>query len=68
MHSWLKKLPARKLQIEDNTNAEYKDKVHENDRTNISSTPGVSSSLVTLWSNNNDPMPCVKVSATKMKP
>lgn len=45
MDSWLKKLPARKLPIEDNTNTEYK--VRENDRTDTSSTPGVRSALVT---------------------
>ncbi|CAM4646942.1 unnamed protein product [Lepidochelys kempii] len=54
MDKWLKKIPAKKPRIEDNTNNASTSEQQENGRANSSPTPSMSSSSPTLRGKNND--------------
>lgn len=53
MGKWLKKIPSKKLQIEDNINNVSASDQQENGRVDTS-TPSISSSSSTLQGKNND--------------
>lgn len=54
MDKWLKKIPAKKPRIEDNTNNASTSEQQENGRADSSPTPSTSSSSATLRGKNND--------------